>query len=94
MGRCGVCKRPHQEFRTNLAVDHDHHTGEIRGLLCINCNRRIIGRHRTPAGEVLLRHAAEYLEGPYTGWTVPTKPKRKRRRSISSRTTTRKRSRK
>ena len=37
-GRCLVCGRvPHQE----LVVDHDHKTGEFRGLLCRNCNSGI-----------------------------------------------------
>jgi hypothetical protein len=33
---CGICSNPSE--RKNLAVDHDHETGEIRGLLCISCN--------------------------------------------------------
>lgn len=33
-GKCAVCHQP----GTNLAVDHDHATGEIRGLLCRGCN--------------------------------------------------------
>lgn len=42
---CAICKRPEfaLDHRTglprNLAVDHCHETGEIRGLLCTNCNR-------------------------------------------------------
>lgn len=36
-GLCAICKRPPVEGR-NLAVDHDHSTGVIRGLLCHNCN--------------------------------------------------------
>ena len=35
-GRCAVCGILPGERR--LAVDHDHETGEIRGLLCVKCN--------------------------------------------------------
>jgi hypothetical protein len=35
---CAICKRDQKEFKRKLAVDHDHHTGEVRGLLCDSCN--------------------------------------------------------
>lgn len=38
---CAICKKPQQEQKRNFAVDHDHNTGKIRGLLCIKCNRGI-----------------------------------------------------
>lgn len=38
-GRCGICQRRLYSKRYKaFAVDHDHTTGEIRGLLCTNCN--------------------------------------------------------
>jgi hypothetical protein len=36
-GVCAICKR--QQKGRRLAVDHDHVTGKVRGLLCISCNR-------------------------------------------------------
>jgi hypothetical protein len=36
--RCGICGRPPSAQR-NLDRDHDHRTGEARGLLCHQCNR-------------------------------------------------------
>lgn len=80
---CAICKRHASEFNKRLAVDHEHGEGRptsgmIRGLLCEFCNRRLIGRHKDPE---LFRNAAEYLEGPFTGWVVPKKKKRKKRKT-------------
>ena len=36
--RCAVCSTPRSELKRDLSVDHNHHTGKIRGLLCDNCN--------------------------------------------------------
>lgn len=81
--RCGVCRRLGVEFKSRLAVDHDHHTGELRGLLCTMCNRYVIGRHRAGTGGAeLLQYAGEYLAGSYTGWFVPKKKPKKRKRKV------------
>jgi hypothetical protein len=38
-GRCGICQaRLYSKRYKRFAVDHNHSTGEIRGLLCGNCN--------------------------------------------------------
>jgi hypothetical protein len=33
-GTCVTCSAP------AYAIDHDHHTGLVRGLLCVSCNKR------------------------------------------------------
>ena len=36
-GRCAICGVS-SDVERNLAVDHDHKTGKVRGLLCVFCN--------------------------------------------------------
>jgi hypothetical protein len=43
---------------TTMAVDHDHVTGDVRGVLCIRCNTAL-GGFRDDA--VALRRAADYV---------------------------------
>jgi len=44
-GCCAICNKHileiDQKRKKNLCVDHNHETGEIRGLLCDKCNRGI-----------------------------------------------------
>jgi hypothetical protein len=41
-GCCAICEEHVSKLKTKeLCVDHDHSTGEIRGLLCHSCNRGI-----------------------------------------------------
>lgn len=57
-GACGICGRK-PRGQTRLAVDHDHATGRVWGLLCSKCNYRLLGVfRRDPA---LYTRAAQYL---------------------------------
>jgi translation initiation factor 2 beta subunit (eIF-2beta)/eIF-5 len=44
-GLCAICGKPESQKMkgklANLAVDHDHKTGKVRGLLCFKCNTRL-----------------------------------------------------
>lgn len=37
-GKCAICGKSEQDNGKQLAADHNHSTGEFRGLLCITCN--------------------------------------------------------
>lgn len=39
--KCAICGINRNELKNDLAIDHDHKSGEIRGLLCCTCNRRL-----------------------------------------------------
>jgi len=66
-GKCAICSYvPQVGFgdgrkagRRRLAVDHDHHTGLIRGLLCHMCNRGL--PFFRESSDVLV-HAAGYIK--------------------------------
>lgn len=38
-GHCALC--PNEPRTRKLHTDHDHRTGEVRGLLCFRCNRSV-----------------------------------------------------
>lgn len=76
---CAICKVTQKPNQRAFAVDHDHETGEIFGILCFICNHKLIADIRNPA---IYERAAEYLRNG-TGRFVPDKykkPKRRRRR--------------
>lgn len=56
-GVCAICGKP-QISGKKLAIDHNHKTGQVRGLLCRKCNLSI-GHLNDDAG--LFYKAAQYL---------------------------------
>lgn len=59
-GSCAICgARPRSQ---RLAVDHDHRSGMVRGLLCKRCNHKMLGG--SGDNPDILRRAAAYLDAP------------------------------
>ncbi len=60
-GVCAICFEPCSSGRA-LAVDHDHASGEVHGLLCTKCNLGLGFLNDDPAR---MRSAQKYLvRGP------------------------------
>lgn len=57
--RCKICQRKAYPEGTRLVVDHNHATGEVRGLLCQPCNAALGLLGEKPGR---FRDAARYLE--------------------------------
>ena len=57
-GVCAICRRATGASK-RLAVDHDHETGRVRGLLCSVCNK-LVGYFRD--SPEAFRRGADYLE--------------------------------
>lgn len=56
-GKCAICNKK----TLDLVVDHNHDTGEIRGLLCHKCNRGI--GHFNDDSKLLMK-CINYLNDP------------------------------
>ena len=57
-GLCDICKSPEPGGKGNFHLDHDHTTGEIRGILCAKCN---LGIGSLQDSIEILEAAANYL---------------------------------
>ena len=40
--KCAICKQSNPSEKRALAIDHDHKTGKVRGILCYGCNRLMV----------------------------------------------------
>lgn len=76
--RCAICNRP--PGKRALAFDHDHETGQARGLLCFSCNAGL-GQFQDSAqllvtAALYLRQYGQRVKWPYgTGVSSPKPPK-------------------
>jgi hypothetical protein len=63
-GVCAICNQPETSNRGGkvyrLAVDHDHNTGQVRGLLCFKCNSAMGSFEKR---NVPLENVIRFLEG-------------------------------
>jgi hypothetical protein len=61
-GLCAVCRQPetrlHRGRVCRLTFDHDHATGQTRGLLCHKCNVALGMLREDP---IVIRHMLDYL---------------------------------
>ena len=57
---CALCGRHQEEFKNRLAVDHNHKTGQVRGLVCFYCNKYRIGKHDRMSAQELFYYMVQY----------------------------------
>ena len=71
-GGCWICGRVPKPGQHRLAVDHNHKTHVIRGLLCWRCNMGI-GTFRD--NDETMLNAAQYMTSNWSekGWMTPVK---------------------
>jgi len=90
-GKCAICGREEKIIKeipscnNDLCVDHDHSTGEIRGLLCDFCNRCFLGSLEKNIIDIIgvieaLKNLPAYLIKEHHYGIVPNTEQAKRRR--------------
>lgn len=55
-GKCGICQKHEASFKIRLSVDHNHKTGQVRGLLCYYCNKFVVARHTLESATKLVKY--------------------------------------
>lgn len=62
-GKCAICGLHQEQMPRRIAVDHNHDTGEIRGLLCDTCNRGLgLLRDNIEVLENAIKYLKKYLK--------------------------------
>lgn len=81
---CAICGK---ECRSGnrLAVDHDHNTGEVRALLCMKCNKFVVGNQTLETARAVVAYlenppARVFFGGPRYVPEGKEKPKRRKRK--------------
>lgn len=62
---CAICSAPYSNSTKKFPVDHDHNSGQARGIICWRCNTALdaIGNTKESVHKFL-----DYLEGGYLSW--------------------------
>lgn len=61
--KCALCGLA--SVKRGLALDHDHETGAIRGLLCFNCNKSLGWFEKIFKDQTKLAKVLEYMENDW-----------------------------
>jgi hypothetical protein len=83
-GECAICKDTlpdlaiYENRKRGYAIDHNHDTGEFRGILCTECNTLLGMSGDSPE---ILREAIRYLEarGDYSSIRIDNMKAAKKR---------------
>lgn len=59
---CAICGKHQSREKHALSVDHNHQTGEVRGLLCKRCNHYLAVLEDT----IFVGRAKEYLDKKFS----------------------------
>lgn len=63
-GVCALCGKPPKAGGRKLAVDHDHKTKRVRGLLCVlPCNRYYVAKNTLETARKVVKYLNRRFDG-------------------------------